>query len=105
MGKKVCAWVPWVSGFAFGWAFAFGVLLMLLVSTRESARNRRNSAFVWEVRISHCLKDEAQKTVSSSLCSENPIVKWNSLPIPDLTTKAVLPVDNSFEVWRLFRPV
>ena len=40
-----------------------------------------------------------------SLCSEDPIVKWNCLPTPNQTTREVLPAANSFDGWRLSRLV
>jgi hypothetical protein len=40
-----------------------------------------------------------------SLCSEDPIVKWNCLPTLNQTMRKVLPAANSFDAWRLFRLV
>jgi hypothetical protein len=51
------------------------------------------------------LKTRLKNEVFSSLCSVDPIVPWNRLPILDQTVRRGRPVENSFGVWRLFRPV
>ena len=92
-----------VQGLSGEWGISF-VNAKRKAAHLDFCRNRRNSAFVSRVRSSHCVTDDAQNSVFSSLCSEDPIVKWNHLPMLDLTAREVLPEDNLFVVWRLFRP-
>jgi hypothetical protein len=52
-----------------------------------SMENRRNSMFVGRIRFSHLPEGQGSNRVLPSLCSEDPIVKWNCLPIANLTAR------------------